>query len=48
MAEQLLKAGRIHEGVLKQMNVLNVRKEIGCLLLMNSGMQTRIALMRIC
>ena len=39
MAEQLLETGRIHEEVLKQMNVLNVRKEIGCSLLMNSGMQ---------
>ena len=40
MAEQLLESGKIQEENLKQMNVLNARKEIGCLLLMNSGVQT--------
>ena len=40
MAEQLLESGKIQEEILKQMNILKVRKEIGCLLLINSGMQT--------
>ena len=42
MAEQLaiLESGKIQEEILKQMNILKVRKEIGCLLLTNSGMQT--------
>ena len=39
MAEQLLKTGMVNEEMLKQINVENVRKEIGCKLLMNSGMQ---------
>ena len=37
MAEQLLETGRIQEQILKQMNIFNIRKEIGCVLLMNLG-----------
>ena len=37
MAEQLLKTGTVHEEMLKQVNIKNARKEIGCKLLMNSG-----------
>ena len=37
MAEQLLKTGMVHEERLKQVNIENARKEIGCKLLMNSG-----------
>ena len=38
MAEQLLETGSIQEQILKQMNIFNIRKRIGCLLLMNAGM----------
>ena len=37
MAEQLLKTGMVYEEMLKQVNIENARKEIGCKPLMNSG-----------
>ena len=38
--EQLLKSKKIQEENLKQIKVLNARKEIACLLLMNSSVET--------